>query len=153
MKKYLVLLMVSLLCLSNINVAYAQSDIQGYIEEVFEDGSYIETHIVQDVNFARSSTTSGKKTSNYKDSSGVVLWSVTVSGTFTYNGSSATCTSSSISTTCPSSNWKLSDKRAFKFNNVAYASVIAKEYKALNICVKTVDKTVALTCDKNGKLS
>lgn len=62
-----------------------------YIEERFEDGSYIEITIDYGISNARATTTKSK-TATYKGADGTALWSVTVKGTFNYNGSSSTCT-------------------------------------------------------------
>lgn len=122
--------------------------------EVLNDGSYIETTIeaVSSINlFAATSTKSGKKTSTYKDSSGKIYWSVTVNGNFSYNGSSSKCTSSTISTTCPSKIWKLSNKSSSKSGATATVSVVAKRYTNDSI-TKTIKRSVSLTCSKTGKL-
>lgn len=123
--------------------------------EVLDDGSYIETTIetVSSINlFSATSTKSGKRTSTYKDSSGKIYWSVTVNGSFSYNGSSSKCTSSAISTTCPSKLWKLSNKSSSKSGATATASVVAKRYTNGTI-TKTIKRSVSLTCSKTGKLS
>lgn len=155
MKKLLVLFVSAFCVLSNLNGVLALNNFNRieFVEEVFEDGSYIETTIEQNCSYRRASTTSGSKTSTYKDSNNKILWSVKVSGSFTYTGSSATCTGSSISTTCPDSMWKLSNKRASRSGASAIASVTAKEYTFLGICAKTVEKTVKLSCSTGGKLS
>ena len=62
-----------------------------------ENGYYLETVITTNHTQARSSIRSGTKTATYKDINGKALWSITVNGKFTYNGKSATCTSSTYS--------------------------------------------------------
>ena len=59
------------------------------------NGDYLETILIQDsTSRATSSTKSGQKTTYYKSSSGVTLWSVTVKASFSYiYGKSSTCTS------------------------------------------------------------
>ena len=52
-----------------------------YIEETFDDGSYIEIVIDDGNTNARTSVTK-KKTATYKGSEGTAFWSVTVKGTF-----------------------------------------------------------------------
>lgn len=142
--------------LSNINTLFAYETTvinDGYIDTIYDDGSYIEINLEQDSHFTRASSTSGKKTSTYKDSNGKILWSVQVEGSFTYTGSSATCTSSSITTTCSANNWKLSNKTSSSSGATAIASATAKEYTLLGICTKTINETFRLTCSSNGKLS
>lgn len=156
MKKIIttIIIVVSIFSNTNYIFAYETKSIENtFIEVIFDDGSYIETTIKQDCLITRTSTTSGNKTSTFKDSNGKVLWSIKVSGYFSYNGSSATCTSSSISTTCSANNWKLSNKKSWKSGSSAYASATAKQYTFLGICTNTVDRTLKLTCSSSGKLS
>lgn len=124
--------------------------------KIFDDGSYIETSITAENSsaelFTTNKTKSGNKTYTYKSDLGKTLWTVTVKGTFTYNGKSAKCTASSVSTTCPSSNWKLSDKKSSKSGATAKASAVAKKYVD-GTYIKTLHPTVNLTCSKSGKLS
>ena len=154
MKKILKTIALSLiLCMVPFHNVKALENNTSYIEEIFEDGSYIEITIHEENTNARSSTTK-KKTATYKGSSGTVYQSVTVQGTFNYDGKTSTCTSSSISTANYSSTWKLSNKKASKSGNTASASVTAKQYHSNGTTVlQTINKTVKLTCDKNGKLS
>ena len=71
--------------------------------EYLSNGDYIETTIVSSINTLARSNKSGTKTEKYKNAFGEVMWSVSVTGTFTYNGSSCTCTNATVSTTKPSS--------------------------------------------------
>lgn len=155
MKKIAIVLFTSFCCLLNLNTTLAVNNIKKvqYIEEKFNDGYYIETVIEEVPTNTRANVKNGSKTSTFKDSEGTIIWSVKVSGSFTYNGSFATCTSSSISTTCPATNWKLSNKKAYTSGSTAIASVTAKEYTFLGICTKTIEKTVKLTCNPDGTLS
>ena len=100
-----------------------------YIEEVYPDGSYwevtIEEHAVPSLRAAQSK--SGSKTRKYMDKNGKVLWSITVTGRFTYNGASASCTKSSVSILDASINWTVSDQTAWRSKATAYASAIGHE--------------------------
>lgn len=82
--------------------------------EYLENGDYTETVINDELPdnvvispFATTKTITKSKTTYYKNSAGTVLWSVTIKGTFTYNGSTSKCTSCSHSTTAPSSAWSI----------------------------------------------
>lgn len=97
-------------------------------------------------------TITGKKTASVKNSSGKVLWSVTVTGSFTYTGSKATCTSSSVSAQSNDSRWKISSKSHSKSGNTATATASAKYYLDGTV-ISTQTKTVKLTCSASGKLS
>ena len=147
--RYLFLCIILSICYSPAVLASDYTDSSTTIE-ILDDESYIETTIetVSSINlFAATSTKSGKKTSVHKGSSGEIYWSVTVNGNFSYNGSSSKCTSSTISTTCPSKLWKLSNKSGA----TATASVVAKRYTNVPT-TKTIKRSVSLTCSKTGKL-
>ena len=71
-----------------------------------ENGDYLETKIQSEQTklplseislFTRSTKQITKtKTSTYKSASGKSMWSVSITGTFTYNGSSAKCVSNVV---------------------------------------------------------
>ena len=65
--------------------------------EVLENGDYIRTYITYDETNDRSATKSGSKTAEYFNSNNEVMWSITVYGTFTYNGTTSSCTRASRS--------------------------------------------------------
>lgn len=123
-----------------------------------ENGNSIVTEISVPTNdtgistFATTKTTSGSKTVKYRNSKGNVLWSFTVSASFTYNGSSATCTSVSTSKQINDTAWKLSNITASKSSNVAKGSVTAKEY-FLGVPFNSVTENLQLKCSANGTLS
>ncbi|MCR4717074.1 MAG: hypothetical protein K5656_07830 [Lachnospiraceae bacterium] len=94
---------------------------------------------------------SGSKTVEYKNSKGKTLWYVKVSGSYTYNGSSASCTSASVYATSNDSNWNISNKKSHKSSNTAYASATGT-LKQQGITIQTINKSVSLSCSKDGKL-
>lgn len=152
-KKLKAIIFLLIICMMSFSNVKALENTNTYIEETFDDGSYIEIVIDEGNTNARTSITK-KKTATYKGSDGTAYWSVTVTGTFNYNGTTSSCTSSSVSTANYSSTWKLSNKKASKSGATASASVTAKQYHSNGTTVlKTINKTVKLTCDKNGKLS
>lgn len=155
MKKFLhiLILVLSLVFIPFSNVyAIESNSTYTYIEEKFDDGSYFEITIDYGNLNSRTSITKSK-TATYKGEDGTALWSVTVKGTFTYNGSTSTCTSSSVSTKNYSTTWKLSNATSSKSGATASASVTAKQYHSNGTVLRTINKTVKLTCDKNGNLS
>lgn len=118
----------------------------------FEDGSYIITTISEESSITRAaSSKTGQKTATFYNSDNVAQWSATLKGTFTYNGSSATCTASSITHKIYSSNWKIASASATKRGNKATGKATAKRY--LIVPVQTVEKTITLTCSASGVLS
>lgn len=139
------------LILSNVS-ALEPSTTKTFVEEKFEDWSYIETIIVSDNAPTKATTRSGKKTSTFKGSDGTAMWSITVNGKFTYNGKSATCTSSIYSKADYSISWKLSNAKASKGGATASASVTAKQYHQNGSVLRTINRTVKLTCSPTGSL-
>lgn len=92
-----------------------------------------------------------RKTANYKNAQGAIMFSVTVTGTFTYTGSSSTCTKSVAEASSKNTNWKISSKSASKSGNKATAKAIAKRYVD-GVAVETQNCTVTLICSSNGSL-
>lgn len=155
-RKIITVLCISFLTFSHsiLNVsAFETNPTRIYTKEKLENGYYLETIITNYCTQAKSSIKSGTKTATYRDTNGKALWSITVNGKFTYNGKSATCTSSTYSKANYSTSWKLSNAKASKNGATASASITAKLYHQNGSILKTIDKTVKLTCSPNGSLS
>lgn len=119
----------------------------------FEDGSYYVTTIEE-----FSSTTSsraneleksGKKTISSYDSSSNLLYSLTVYGTFSYNGTTAKATSSSYTYTVDSIFWSFSSGSA---SHSGASATATGTYKLLGF-LSTQKLEVRLTCSPSGTLS
>jgi hypothetical protein len=151
----LVLSLVSALVLMSATSIFATEDIVS--TEYLPDGSYIEMTVEDQYSpfslFAAASIKNGYKTATYKNSAGTSLWYVKVSGTFTYNGSTSSCTSSSITATSHSSFWTIVSKSSSKRGNMATASATVRQYDDLGFLIQTVTRTVNLTCSATGTLS
>ena len=74
---------------------------------VFEDGSFcITTMTILNLEFSESkSTITGIKEEKFYNSNGVLQFSVSVKGTFTYNGTTATATNAKCGYTIYDSSW------------------------------------------------
>jgi len=117
----------------------------------YPDGSYTVTEITYQGTRASQSVTGNKSTSHY-GSSGSLNWKATLTGKFTYTGTSATCTSSSISVTIYDSAWSTGSKSASKSGSTAKGTV--KMNRKLNgSTVDSVTANLSLTCSATGKLS
>lgn len=117
----------------------------------FDDGSYLVTVITESPARA-TKTKTGTKDLNYYDSNDNLEWKVTLTGKFSYTGSSATCTSSSISYNIIDTSWKIPTATASKSGNKATGDIVAKHY-LLGIPTKTVEQTITLSCSASGTLS
>lgn len=115
-----------------------------------DNGYYLETIIEETPTTRASNQKTGRKTANYKNSQGTVVFTVT--GTFTYSGSSSTCTKSVAEASSKNANWKISSKSASKSGNKATAKATAKRYVD-GTAVETRNCSVTLTCSSNGSLS
>jgi hypothetical protein len=126
-----------------------------------DDGSYYVTTVNEsmtnivpgDMLQATASTKTGSKKTTYYNSSDDILWYVQVTGAFTYNGTTSSCTSSTVSAVSQDSAWAISSKSASKSGNQATGNATAKRYNGLGLVAQTVSKTVILTCSKTGALS
>lgn len=119
-----------------------------YEKIVLEDGSYFLVEVI-DVGIRATNSISGSKSYTYYESDGVAQWKATLYGSFSYTGSSALCTSSSVDVTIYKSAWSVKTKSASKSANTASANV-SVEKKLVGI---TVPASISLSCNANGKLS
>nr|MBQ8243677.1 hypothetical protein [Oscillospiraceae bacterium] len=117
----------------------------------FEDGSYMLVEIITS-NVRASGSKTGSKQYTYYDSDDVSQWKAVLTGKFTYTGSDATCTSSSVSTTIYNSSWYTVSKSAGKSGNKATASVVMG-YNLEGVTMSRVPVSLTLSCDANGNLS
>lgn len=116
----------------------------------FDDGSYMMVEMV----FGRvraSGSVTGSKKYTYYNSDDVSQWRAVLTGSFSYSGSSATCSSSSVDVTVYNSDWYVVSKLADKSGNTATASVtMGLPYDGT---VAKVPVKLNLKCDANGNLS
>ena len=158
MKKFFTLIMVALVATATIFPAYSLDDVDTTIStsdiEYFSNGSYAITTLENvSVSITRAtSTKSGKKHVDFYNSDDELQWTVTVQGTFTYTGSSAICTSSSVSYSVADDAWKVKEAVASKSGNSAIGDFVVKRYVLL-IPYQTENVNVVLTCSANGTLS
>lgn len=123
--------------------------------EVLEDGFSIETLVYETPVHTRASTykKSGTKVYNLRNSSGDILWTFKLSGTFTVTtGTSAVCTAASHTYTITNDSWNYVSGSSYKSGNKAIGHGEFNR-KLLLITVETKTCDVTLTCDVNGNLS
>ena len=92
---------------------------------------------------------SAQKEVAIKNAAGRKLAAFTLYGSFTYNGSSATCTNASKSTSITDNTWHFSSSRAWTNGNCAQG------YYSLNCSatMQSLSNNVTLTCSPNGTIS
>ncbi len=153
MKRVLAAVLSVLLLASLFPSAYAEEpDVQ---IEYFADGSYLETVITQETTGISplATTTTKSKTSTYYSADDVALWYVRVTGTFTYNGSYASCSASSVSAQSYSSNWEIEKTGHAHYRNQASANATVNQVRENGSVVQTMYRTVTLTCSADGTFS
>ena len=117
----------------------------------FEDGSY--AVICLDTYGTRASgTVSGSKVFNYYNSNSILEWKAVLNGSFSYTGSSASCTSADLDITIYNTAWSTQYGYATKDGNKAIASGTMLK-KAAGITVAKSPISMTLSCDANGNLS
>lgn len=131
--------------------AFAAEDTSNYDEIIYLDnGDYITVEIGQVM--ARATTVKNSKTYTYRGIDGTVFWTAVLSGTFTYNGTTATCTASSCDVTISNSAWSLTSKTVGKSGGTATAELTMVQ-KFIGITVKTENISLSLTCSPTGVFS
>lgn len=152
-KRVLSLIFTLILCISVPFSAFANvapnvnQDIKYY-----EDGSYVITEVENGISVFSSGSKTQSKTSTYYDRDGERQWSVTLKSSFTYTGSSATCTSASVSYNIYDSAWKVKEANASRSGRTATGEFLVKKYW-LGIITNTVPITIITTCDNNGNIT
>ena len=116
-----------------------------------ENGCYISVEITG-IDLREAGRKIGHKDYIYYNSDGEEQWRATLTGSFTYTGTSATCTSSSCSVAISDSNWSIVSKTADRSGNSALATVVM-EKKFAGVKIYNREVSIMLTCDENGNLS
>jgi len=148
MKRMLSCVLVAILVIGVLPICGNASEVETIC---FEDGSYATVEVVCYGTRASGSVT-GNKNYSYYDRNSVKQWKATLTGSFTYTGSSSTCTSSDINVTIYNSDWYVYSKSASKSGNTASGSATVAE-KLLGVTITTVPVSLTLKCDANGNLS
>ena len=115
------------------------------INYISDDSYYIETISVPSIQTYGNAKT-GTKSAVFV-SSGTAIFTISVTGTFSYDGSSSKATSASGSIATHVPNATISSRNAYTSGASAIATGSVVYYGI------TLQKTVTLTCDKNGNLS
>lgn len=116
-----------------------------------EDGSYITIEIIS-MDTRVTNTKTGSKIYRLRNDDGEELWNATLQGTFSYTGSSATCTASSVSVSIINDNWYTVSKSASKSGASATGTVTMGK-KWLGITVNKEAVNMSLTRSASGTLS
>ena len=118
--------------------------------EYLSDDSYFETTI--SIIPTRGTVTNTNITVTYRNASGEAMWDLTVTANFTFNGKTASCTSSKATANSYNRNWKIIEKSSSRSSNHGTATAKAGQY--LNgVYVNSLTKSVTIYCNGNGQVS
>lgn len=142
----------TLLIMFSTNIFAADIDVTSNIEYL-QDGSYYETVLEEIPDFSRNShSKTVKKTTNYKNAEGNIMWYITLKATFTYNNSSAKCTDVTGNVRSTNSHWEVSSKSFQKSGSTATGTTTVKQLMSGKV-VKTTTKKISIHCSPTGKIS
>lgn len=146
---WLLLLCMTAALLLPVQAAAAEAPVTEVI--YLENGDSIV--VTLEVMGARTSgTKTASKSYTYYNADGSKAWVVTLTGTFTYTGTTSTCTKASSSITIYDSTWYLKAKSTKASGSSAIVNLtVCRELEGT--VARTESCTVTLTCDKNGNLS
>lgn len=113
--------------------------------EVLDNGDSIVTEVYECAVQPRSGKT-GYASATYWNSLGAAVWKVTVTGTFTYNGTTSSATNATASVSIYNSNAKFVSKNAYTSGQKATATATVK-YDTVQ-----TTRSASVSCDKNGNL-
>lgn len=116
-----------------------------------EDGSYI-TITLEEIGARASGTKTAKKTYTYTASNGTASWEAVLTGTFTYTGTTATCTAADCDITIYDTVWYIVSNAPTKSGNAASVALTMGR-KLLGITIEKKSYNWSITCDKDGNLS
>ena len=117
----------------------------------YADGSYLEIVTSPTVITASNSVTRTKSMNHY-GSSGVLVWTAKLTASFTYTGTSATCTSSNLTLDYYDSSYYTVSRSATKSGAKAIANFTIGR-KVLGVPTSQSSYSLRLSCDKNGTVS
>jgi len=146
MKKTVAVLLVCILFTLLIPVSAADSA----ETESLPDGGYFVTETV--VTPVSRGSLNTERRDCYYNTSGEKQWTMVLKGSFTYNGTTATCTSASVTYTIYNSNWHHKSHSAWASGNTANGTLTMEKWLFLTP-VLIVSKSLTITCDANGNIS
>lgn len=152
MKRFvlLVLSLILLITVLPIQSALANNNTPGSKILYFADGFYLEIAITE-ISTKASNEIIGTNSYTYKNASGSIQWTATLTAKFTYTGTSSVCTSTSTSYSITNTDWHLISKSSSKSENTATGD-FSFGYTSLG-STTTVPVTLTLRCDRYGNLS
>lgn len=117
----------------------------------FDDGSYLEISI-EHVSARASNSRVAYKYYRYYDGSDNLEWEAKLNCSFTYDGTTSTCTSANCTVTIYENAWYEYSNSTTRSGNTATTELVMGQ-RLLGITIAKREYTITLTCDKDGNLS
>lgn len=154
MKRIISIFLVTLLLCTTFAISANAEGLENITIEYLDNGDYIITYFDDDYIYpddGSKTTVTKTKTSKYKNSAGETMWYIKVQGTFSYNGSTCTCTKAAHQAAAPGSTWSIISASHSKSGNHATATATARHqlYPGYN----DYTRSVTLTCSPTGVFS
>ena len=155
MKMFIRILSLSLVIMFALSpLSVSASEVQSATENRIDyaDGSYVTITITQSPSRA-SYVQTGTKTLTYTDANGEVSWVAVLSGSFLFDGTTASCTGGICQVTIYESDWVEVSNSTTRSGATATTELTMGLKGLFGITIKKLNYTITLTCDKNGNLS
>lgn len=158
MKKFILSLLISVMLLQTFNTnRIASASVLNNLTTEVNTGCYWET-VIEDVPsesfilpLTADKTITKTKTSTYKNSKGVALWAVSITATFSYNGSTSKCINCYDKAVAYGKSWSIKSSSCSKSGNSATAYAVATHSNGNKS--EDYSETVIIKCNKNGIIS
>ena len=152
MKRFAAAILLTLFLVTLISPTAVSAAAPTSAQEIIylEDGYITVTLACTESRAANSKT--GSKTYTFTGNNGNEEWKAVLRGTFTYTGTSATCTAANCDVTITNTAWYVVSKNPYKSGNSAVCDLTMGR-KFLGITVAKENVSMRLTCDANGNLS
>lgn len=131
----------------NANTTSKYDDMPYYIETTISDAYNASGVILCGTN----QTVTKTKTTKAKAQDGTILWTVSITATFTYNGTTSKCTSCTPNAASYAQAWSIKSVTSSKSGNTATATAIATH--ANGSLSHDFKQSVTIQCSKNGTVS
>lgn len=151
-KRLISLLLVACLFVTALSFSTVAVERPQQTVTYFDDGSYVVTTITEiaytsQYSLTQSKTKSASKNRDFYDANDELIYSLTVYGTFTYDGTTAEATSATYSYDTHGSGW------SFKSGSASCSGATAKANATFKNGLLTGSASVSLTCSPTGVLS
>lgn len=154
MKRLMSILCVILLITATSSSAIAVKANEDIYATVFsfDDGSYVVVRCEDSGTIRATNTITKNKSYTYYSSTNVIQWKFTLTGTFTYNGVTSSCTNTSSSLQIYNTAWYQIYRGTSMSGNTAYGTLtLGRKVTGVTIDEKTF--TITMTCSKTGVVS